>query len=43
MLEEGKLTLREQIKAGMPRWTPADERLGLSASLDMLELTRFVG
>lgn len=27
----------------MPRWTPAEEKLGLSASLDMVELTRFVG
>ena len=27
----------------MPRWTPADEKLGLGANLDMLELTRFVG
>lgn len=27
----------------MPRWTPADEGLGLSSSLDMLELTNYVG
>jgi hypothetical protein len=27
----------------MPRWTPAEEKLGLSATLDMLELTKFVG
>ena len=27
----------------MPRWTPAEEKLGLGATLDMLELTRFVG
>ena len=27
----------------IPRWTPADEKLGLGANLDMLELTRFLG
>jgi hypothetical protein len=27
----------------MPLWTPAEEKLGLSDSLDMLELTTFVG
>ncbi|MBI3367931.1 MAG: peroxidase [Burkholderiales bacterium] len=26
-----------------PRWTPAQEKLGLSATLDMLALTQFVG
>ena len=27
----------------MPRWTPAEEKIGLGATLDMLELTQFVG
>ena len=27
----------------IPRWTPADEKIGLGATLDMLELTKFVG
>ena len=27
----------------MPRWNPSVEKLGLGASLDMLELTKFVG
>ena len=26
----------------MPRWTPADEKLGLTAALDMLALAEFV-